>query len=164
MNLPVWLDPLRAVLGFLSSLIAAVLAFLAWRKAWVIRRQQVEDEHRRKEPIGLILVNEVDGREHVLGYRPRRDQATRSELLGILGMYSGEARFESSKLVPILESGAFDRMIAGQTNELRFPVATADFERFVKRDRELQPARPPPAAGHRATRLLAGVKHEIGTL
>ncbi len=137
-----WFDSCNVAMGFVSSAISifsAVFALLAWRKARLIRAQQVEDERLRAEPIRLILVSAEGGDEHILGYRPRRDQATRAEILGILGIYSGEPRFESSRLVPILEDGTFDRMIAGQASELRVQVSQADFERFVHRDKELEP-------------------------
>jgi hypothetical protein len=125
------------IIGFISSfvgIVSAVFAVLAWNKSRMIRDTLNQDLRRNAENIRLILVREGDRQEHVLGYRPRRDQATRAEILGILGMYSGESRFESSRLVPILESGDFDRMISGSTNELRFTMSDADYDRFVKRD------------------------------
>jgi hypothetical protein len=128
------------VIGFISSfvgIVSAVFAVLAWNKSRMIRDTMNQDLRRNAENIRLILVREGDRQEHVLGYRPRRDQATRAEILGILGMYSGESRFESSRLVPILESGDFDRMISGSTNELRFTMSDADYDRFVKRDSAL---------------------------
>ncbi|MEO8498950.1 MAG: hypothetical protein ABI614_28130, partial [Planctomycetota bacterium] len=101
-------------------------------------RDSMNEELRRNaENIRLILVREGDQKEHVLGYRPRRDQATRAEILGILRMYSGGESFESSGLVPILEHGDFDRMISGRTNELRFTMSAGDYDRFVKRDNKL---------------------------
>lgn len=130
------------VIGFVSGfvgIISAVFAVLAWNKGRMIRETMNQDLRRNAENIRLILVRDGDREEHVLGYRPRRDQATRAEILGILGMYSGEARFESSRLVPILESGDFDRMISGSTNELRFTMSAGDYDRFVKRDRSLGP-------------------------
>jgi hypothetical protein len=131
----------NAILNFFAACIgifSGVFALLAWRKARQIRQVQADEDRRRSEPIRLILENEQTQEGHVLGYRPRRDQATRAEILGILGMYYGEPRYESSKLVPILESGDFDRMISGSTSELRFRVSKDDFERFRKRDQELQ--------------------------
>ena len=121
------------------AVVTTVVAVLAWRKTRLIRQQQEADERRRSEPIRLILVRKTDKREHVLEYQPRRDQASRGELLGILGMYSGSGRFESSHLVPLLESGEFSRMIDGSQNELRFPVSAEDFERFSKQDALLSP-------------------------
>ncbi|MEO8498528.1 MAG: hypothetical protein ABI614_25985 [Planctomycetota bacterium] len=73
-----------------------------------------------------------------MDYKPRRDQATRNEILGILGMYYGQERFDSSKLVPILESGSFDRMISGVASELRLVVSDDEFDRFQRRDSELE--------------------------
>lgn len=132
-------DQINAILNFAAAcigILSAVFAVLAWRKARQIRQAQRDDERRRSEPIRLRLANESTGEEHVLGYRPRRDQATRAEVLGVLGMYLGKPRFESSKLVPILESGEFDRMISGLTSEVRFPVSADDFERLKKGDQK----------------------------
>jgi hypothetical protein len=134
-------EQINAILNFAAafiSIVSAVFAGLAWRKARQIRQVQAEEERRRSGHIRLILADEQTGEEHVLGYRPRRDQATRAEVLGILGMYSGETRFESSKLVPILEGGEFDRMISGSTSELRFRVSGDDFERLRRRDEKLE--------------------------
>ena len=136
-------ERISVVVGFVSALIgifSTVFAVLAWRKARQIRQVQVEDARRRAEHIRLILVCEGTQEEHVLGYRPRRDQATRAEILGILGMYYGEERYKSERLVPILEGGQFDHMIGGDTSDLRFPVSKEDFDRFKRRDRELQPS------------------------
>ena len=134
-------EQINTILNFVAALIgilSAVFVVLAWRKARQIREAQAGEERRRSGHIRLILSNEKTGEEHVLGYRPRRDQATRAEVLGILGMYSGEVRFESSKLVPILESGEFDRMISGSTSELQFQVSADDFERLKRRDEKLE--------------------------
>ena len=133
-------EAMNTILNFVAALIgivSAVFVVLAWRKARQIRRAQADEERRREEHIRLILVDDRTSEQHVLGYRPRRDQATRAEVLGILGMYSGEGRFESSKLVPTLESGEFDRMISGSSSELRFRVSADDFERLKRRDQEL---------------------------
>ena len=134
MNLPNWLEVPNQWAGLLSSVIGIVSAVLAG----LIRTQQVREKRMREQPIKLILVNESDDiKRHVLGYRPRRDQATRAEILGILGMYSGSNRFESKNLVPILESKQFDEMIAGQRNELELRVSNDDFGRFVRQDHVL---------------------------
>ena len=127
-------------LGAISAVISACFALMAWRKTKVIRQQQESDAQRRAAPIRLILVRTSDKQEHVLGYRPRRDQASRAELLGILGMYSGNTRFESSYQVPLLESGEFSRMVDGTLSELRFPLSPDDFARFVGQDKLLSPA------------------------
>lgn len=134
------LDQYGDRLGNISDLIGiltALFALFAWQKARSIRRTQKEELERDAEPIRLVLVRGSDGNEHVLGYQPRRDQATRNEVLGILGMYYGKDRFDSSHLVPILENGDFGRMIAGESSQLRFTVSAADYERFTQRDREL---------------------------
>ena len=147
------LDQYGDRLGNISDLLGvltALFALFAWQKARSIRNAQKDEIERHAEPIRLVLVCEGDRRQHTLGYRPRRDQATRNEVLGILGMYSGESRFDSSHLVPILENGEFDRMIAGESSELRFTVSVADYERLTQRDRALGKgaAAPAPAPGN----------------
>lgn len=127
-------------LGNLSDIIGvgtALFALYAALKARSIRKDQEEDARKRAEPIQLILVRQSDQQEHVLGYRPRRDQATRNEIMGILGMYSGETRFDSSTLVPILENGEFDNMIAGNVNGVHVTVSDEDYGRLAMRDRNL---------------------------
>jgi hypothetical protein len=134
-------EQLSQIVGFLSAVIgivSALFAAMAWWKARAIRREQLDMERLRSEAIRLTLVRESDGAEHTLDYCPRRDQATRNEILGILGMYFGQTRFDSSKLVPVLESGDFDRMISGEVGELKFVVSDDDFIRFETRDAELR--------------------------
>ena len=128
------------VVGLISSfigIVTAVFAVLAWKKGQAIREVMEQELQRNAENIRLILVREGDNRQHVLGYQPRRDQATRNEILGILRMYSGGEQFDSSGLVPILESGEFDLMINGTTSELRFKISPSDYDRFVNRDASL---------------------------
>ena len=136
-----WFEAANGIAGFASSLIgivSAVFAALAWRKARLIRQERLEADRARAEPIRLTLVRKSDNTEHTLDYRPRRDQATRNEILGILGMYYGQPRFDSSKLVSMLESGSFDRMISGEVSELRLVVSDDEFNRFRQRDAELE--------------------------
>lgn len=126
-------------IGVLSAVISAVFAGLAWRKTRLIRQQQQADEQRRAAPIRLILVRTTDQQEHVLGYQPRRDQASRAELLGILGMYFGSPRFDSSYQVRLLESGEFSHMVDGSVSELRLPMSPDDFAIIADRDKKLGP-------------------------
>jgi hypothetical protein len=133
-------DRINAIIGFISAVIgivAAGFAMAGWRKARSIRAAQEEQERRRAERIRLILVRESDHETHQLGYQPRRDQASRGEIMGILGMYYGQPRFEPSRLVPILENGDFEQMIAGEANALHITVSDGEYARFVKKDSEL---------------------------
>lgn len=143
------LEQILGRIGNISDVISLgtlLFAGFTWKKARSIRKAQQDDLRQRAEPIQLILIQDGNSAErHPLGYRPRRDQATRNEILGILGMYSGEQRFDSSRLVPLL-SGEFARMVAGATNELHFTVKKEDYERLVRRDRELSGGSLPSSA------------------
>lgn len=135
------LEQLNTPVGLLASvvgIVTAVFSILSWAKARAIRRTQQAEERRRGEPIRLIVVRESDREEHVLSYQPRRDQATRTEIMGILGMYfGGPSRFDSKGSTQMLINGDFSRMISGETHELRVPVSDADYATFVERDQAL---------------------------
>jgi hypothetical protein len=134
------LEQINTPVGLFASVLGiatTVFSIMSWSKARAIRRTQQQEEHRRSEPIRLILVRESDREEHILSYQPRRDQATRNEIMGILGMYYGSSRFDSAPSMQVLIDGGFSRMVAGITDELRVPVTDADYTRFVDRDREL---------------------------
>ena len=46
-------------------------------------------------------------------YKPRRDQLSRGELVGILGLYYGKERFDPDMLRPILENGRLNQVLEG---------------------------------------------------
>ncbi len=121
------------VLGHLNNLIGlagTVFALLAWLKARQVQREACELEKLREQPIQITLVGE-GGKELKLPYRPRRDQLTRAEVAGVLGMYAGRRRYDLPGLAVAYESGHFGDVLAGRTSEFRInSVPTEEFTAF----------------------------------
>lgn len=126
-----------AIMGLASTVFAA----LAWLKARQVQRAQIEEEKRRAAPIQITLVA-GDGRELRLPYRPRRDQLSRSEVAGVLGMYAGRRRYDLPGLSVAYESGHFGEVASGLTDEFRIQeVSGEEFDSFSKDLAELELAR-----------------------
>lgn len=103
---------------WMLSLILISLQIVIWFSVSRIWRKNRELEAKAKAPITLILrgptsVPVSERHDYEIPYRPRRDQLSRGELLGILGTYSGRERYDSKGLRPILEDGSLDRVLAG---------------------------------------------------
>lgn len=72
---------------------------------------------RREALITIRLISEFNGKQQSLDlpYTPRRDQLSRQEVLGIMGMYYGPDRFPPEIVRPMLESGALAKVIDGKS-------------------------------------------------
>lgn len=119
------------ILGPIANMVgvgSAVLAGLAWFKAWQIRNADLEQERLDEEVIQIIIASETE--QLTLPYAPRRDQMSRAELLGILGMYyPGPQRFELDPTATF-ESGAFNEMLEGKSASLTVRCTQSEFEQF----------------------------------
>ena len=128
-------DGINSVFECLSKIDAfvgvagAILAGLAWRKTRQLRSDVLRQQQLKEAPVSLILRGE-DGRELSLPYRPRRDQLSRAELAGILGFYAGRPRFDLPHLRILFESGEFDRMLEGHTDQIHIPCPNSEFDAF----------------------------------
>ena len=128
-------DGINSVFEFLSKIDAfvgvagAILAGLAWRKARQLRGDVLRQQQLEEAPVSLILRAD-DRRELSLPYRPRRDQLSRAELAGILGFYAGRPRFDLPRLRILFESGEFDRMLEGHTDQIHIPCPNSEFDAF----------------------------------
>lgn len=128
------------ILGVWSSivgLVAAVFACWGWFKTTELLRSNREVRMRREALITIIL--ETEGNSDLeIPYKPRRDQLSRAELLGILGLYCGETHFDRSLLFNILQDGTFDRILAGkepassEDEILRIKCPLSTYEQFQK--------------------------------
>ncbi len=103
---------------WMLSLIVITLQLLVMLRLSKIWRKNREREAKARSLITLRLRGPMNApqseqRDFEIPYRPRRDQLSRSELLGILGMYYGRERFDSKSLRRILEDGDLDRVLAG---------------------------------------------------
>ena len=150
-------DGINSVFEFLSKIDAfvgvagAVLAGLAWRKTRQLRGDVLRQQQLEEAPVSLIL-KAADGRELTLPYHPRRDQLSRAELAGILGIYAGldakRPRFDLPRLRILFESGEFDRMLEGHTDQIHIPCPNSEFDAFEQclKDQSGEAEAPPPAA------------------
>jgi hypothetical protein len=74
-----------------------------------------------------------------LPFKPRRDQLSRGELVGILGLYFGKDRFDADMLRPILENGLLNRVLEGALEEstsdesLEIEVPLNSFQQFKQK-------------------------------
>jgi len=133
-----WLDRITIV----TAALAAILSGLTWIKSRrLITLNRLAEENRRA-PITIRLVN--GNRTFELPYRPRRDQLSRQELVGLLGLYYGEPRFDPVVVQGVLESGSLSRVLAGNaaggdaddvlTVEVK-ETHTAFFDKIVSRSK-----------------------------
>lgn len=139
------METLWLYLDRFTILIATVSALFAWW-AWVRSTQLLKANRiaaeRRMAAITIRLVTLVDGQCMMLElpYKPRRDQLSRAEIVGILGLYYGEQRFSPAVLRPILDNGSLNRVIEGKLDDstsdeiLEIPV---DVEFFSRVEQEL---------------------------
>jgi hypothetical protein len=112
-----WLSRFDNVVG----LFGAAFAIWGWVRTSELLAENREARRRRESPVTIRLRTSRAAAggsppawdEIALPYRPRRDQLSRAELLGILGVYGGKDRFDSRLLLPLLESGRFDAVLAG---------------------------------------------------
>lgn len=119
-----FIGPLANMIGVGSALLAG----LAWWKARQIRAADLEQERLDEQPIQIIIF--CEGEQLTLPYTPRRDQMSRAELLGILGMYyPGPNRFELDP-TSTFESGAFNDMLEGKSGSLTVRCTQTEFEQF----------------------------------
>ena len=137
----IWLVLDRATI--LIAITSAVFAWWAWSRSTELFEVTRRAAERRRASITIQLATNVDGETRTLEllYKPRRDQLSRQEVLGILGMYYGHERFPPKVVRSMLESGTLERVIEGKlddssSNELLgngLPCETfARFESFVR--------------------------------
>lgn len=132
---------------------SAVLSGLAWMRSTELLKANRLSAQRRKALITIRLTAKVDGRLQSLDlpYKPRRDQLSRGELVGILGLYYGKERFDPEILRPVLESGDLNRVLEGQLDEsssdelIELEVDPSSFLRLQQRL-----ASPPSSSPHAA--------------
>lgn len=136
-----WLNLDRATI--LTAAVSAVLSGLAWLQSTELLKINRISAERRKAAITIRLATVVDGNTKTLDlpYKPRRDQLSRAEVVGILGLYYGERRFSPAVLRPILENESLSRVIEGRLDDstsdevLEIPV---DAEFFSRVENELK--------------------------
>jgi len=103
-----WMDRFT----ILTAATAAVFSLMAFVISLRLRKSQKLAEAKRRAPITIRLIHQD---QHLaLPYRPRRDQLSRQEIMGLLSLYYGKQRFEPSIIQRVLESGELDRVLAGE--------------------------------------------------
>ena len=122
-SLEPWWDFLSRIdllIGLVSVLIAAVFAVRTFMQTTTLLEANRRASRRREAPIRILLRRQrlaaepgLDVEQVELPYRPRRDQLSRAELLGVLGLYYGRERFDPTLLLPILHDGTLNRVLAG---------------------------------------------------
>ena len=128
----------NSIIGLVGSVVTIVIAVFS-SAGWVLRQLRKREQSAqslRAARIRIVLARRSDPQaRQVLPYAPRRDQATRGEVFGILGMYFGGERFSFGPgvLAPTLESGAFDRMVSGETDEVEVTLPDDEFDKFVQK-------------------------------
>lgn len=160
------IETLWLFLDRFTILIAAFSALFAWW-AWVRSTQLLKvnriSAERRKAAITIRLMTIVNGNTKTLDlpYKPRRDQLSRAEVVGILGLYYGERRFSPTVLRPILENESLSRVIEGRLDDspsdevLEIPV---DAEFFAHVESELERNGQEPYRGTFSANSLDRVK------
>lgn len=136
-----WLNLDRATI--LIAAVSAVLSGFAWLRSTELLKANRISTERRRAAITIRLMSVVDGNTKTLDlpYKPRRDQLSRAEVVGILGLYYGERRFSPAVLRPILENESLSRVIEGKLDDstsdevLELPV---DAEFFSRVENELK--------------------------
>lgn len=106
----------------LAGLLAAFFSFKNWMRTTQLLKSNREAFERQKAPITIKLrtpdPSVVEGYDEVtIPYHPRRDQLSRSELVGILGLYYGKDRFPSQPLIPMLQHGTLNRVLEGASSD-----------------------------------------------
>ena len=137
----IWLVLDRATI--LIAITSAVFAWWAWSRSIELFEVNRRAAERRRASITIQLATNVDGETRTLElpYKRRRDQLSRQEVLGILGMYYGHERFPPKVVRSMSESGAMERVIEGKLDDSSsdelpgngLPCETfARFESFVR--------------------------------
>ncbi len=138
------------LLSTVSSLITLVATIFTLYQASKIRQRQ-------KMMASLIALKIVspDQPELVLPYPVLRSQLSRAELQGILALYvintlNPKERYDASFLTPFLESGQFNEVLEGKSDELKIPCSLADYhlvkEQLARRLAAASPVRKDSAA------------------
>lgn len=132
-----YLDRFTIVIAIFS----AVFAWWAWFRSTELLRANRRAAEKRRAPITIRLVTSIDGQRESLElpFKPRRDQLSRGELVGILGLYFGKDRFDADMLRPILENGLLNRVLEGALEEstsdesLEIEVPLSSFQQFKQK-------------------------------
>jgi hypothetical protein len=142
----VWLERIT----ILTAAFAAVLSAMTWFKSRRLIALKRNEEESRRAPITIRLVN--GKRTFELPYKPLRGQLSRHELLGLLGLYYGEPRFDPFVLQDVLENGSLSRILAGnatsgsEDNVLTIEVEEKNkhfFDQIVNRSKASDIEKPP---------------------
>lgn len=101
---------LEHVESLTSLALLPISVFSLWAVSKLRKRNRIREANART-PIRIVLEG-TGGSRVELPYRPRRDQLSRAELLGILGMYGGKERFETASIVnKLLNDGQLDQVL-----------------------------------------------------
>ena len=131
-----WSDRVMTIIGLIGALTAAAFSVRNWfNTSTLFEANRLQNEERRKlearqkAPITIRLLctpsnsaetssaDSTRPRTLELPYKPRRDQLSRSELMGILGTYYGQERFPPKQLVEtVLSNGSLNRVLAGEND------------------------------------------------
>ncbi len=113
------------------GVLGAIAAAMAWLTAFRTRKEAEEREALLNTPISIILQNEETGEELALPYRPPRRKLDRGSLLGILGMFRPDRRYNIPDLPLIfIEGGEWEPMEKGLTDKIRIQVPSEEFKAF----------------------------------
>lgn len=173
-----WVDRVMTIIGLIGALTAAAFSVRNWfNTSTLFEANRLQNEERRKlearqkAPITIRLLcttsnsaetsaaDSTRPRTLDLPYKPRRDQLSRSELMGILGTYYGQERFDPKRPVEtVLSNGSLNRVLAGENDLddsdeiLNIPCPPEVFQSFVTyvhsekatgSDAAVKPASPP---------------------
>jgi hypothetical protein len=133
-----WLHAHFSGIVTLASLIYFGFLLLTWWNTRQLRKRQQTLQHL----VRLRLAG-PNGASLPLPYSIRRGQLSRGELLGILGMYNGEKRFEPWTFLSLFESSAFNDVLEGKSDELSIPCPPEFFQTVQEK---LAARNKPPAA------------------
>lgn len=106
-----YLDRITIVFSFIS-MVLSVKIWWSTTQLFEFNRRQLAKK-RAKITIRIRCIEPAGDKTLDLPYQPRRDQLSRSELQGILGLYHGKDRFDAKCLRSILENGELSRVIEG---------------------------------------------------
>ncbi len=104
------------VLTTLAGVVAAGFSIAAWLQTTELLKSNRETKAMKSALISIILRASFPNAEIKtveLPVKPRRDQLTRGEFLGIIGMF-GDKRFEPTAFRKCIESGHFYQILAGE--------------------------------------------------
>ena len=70
-----------------ASIVGAGFALMAWIQSGLVNKRMKKEDLRKNQKVTLLLiVNDDKGRQYELPYPLRRDEFTRAEVLGRIGM------------------------------------------------------------------------------